>query len=269
VPGKTVSAQAERSPINWAVLILLGPPIIYLTAFAHEWAYASAFGYPDELISIQIPALIGSVFGVLGAVLGVFAYFHVLYLFARRTHDPLWFRVYRMLGILLFDYFLFRIFSHHPLEWAVYAGGITLMALLFLFLQPLLQGGKGYRAKLAAHDAAMRGSSDLWDDIAGRIGRLPINLLWGVVLAISVSYWVGRADALDATKYLVTDFQGSPMIVLRMYGNEVVMTPKAHPSGRLSGKVAVTVISDSHPFVAQEEKVGPLLSDCTWGFGCH
>ena len=88
-------------------------------------------------------------------------------------------------------------------------------------------------------------------------------------MAALFSYSLGRADALDTKEYLVTHIQGEDLIVLRIYGDDVLMTPKAHPKGKLSSKLIVAKISDAHPLVAQRENVGPLVSDCHVAFGCH
>lgn len=268
-----MSQEPQRShlSISWASLLLLGPPGIYFIAFVHEYAYANAFGYPSSLISIQVATLVQSLLAVVGVGALVFAFYSSLYLYGRLT--PRTSEIPRALiavGFFPLIFLMIFLYFRQPLEWIVWAVFLLIYPCLTL-IPPIFwpRNVKGYRQRLAANDAAADAIPGFWRHVASRTGWMPILLGASVIVATFLSYSVGRADALNATSYFVTDFQGSQMFVLRIYGNEVIMTPKSHPSGRLTGKFAVAFISDSHPFAAQQESVGPLLTNCTWGVGCH
>ena len=67
--------------------------------------------------------------------------------------------------------------------------------------------------------------------------KLPIS-------SMVLSYSLGRAEAMDTKHYLVTDFQGRQMVVLRIYGDEAILT-------QLSAVVMTTKRSTKIPITAQ------------------
>jgi hypothetical protein len=262
----------QQPRLNWATLVFLAAPTAYFLAFVHEFAYASVFAYPSSFITIQIAAIVQAIVGLLGAAASLYIYFALFYFGIKRggLRGVLGFRLAFLWGSLIVTFGIVRIYAKHPGEWILYAVLFLLYPVLNLIL-PLLIHRKvnGLEAKFQVDEANEDATPSLVTRAVALAGRQLSFLIALLALLTLFSYSLGRADAMDSTSYLVTTFEGQQMIVLRTYGNEVIMMPKSHPEDRLSGKYVVTFISDAHPLVAEAQDVGPLVRDCQILIGCH
>jgi len=267
-----MSDASQQPRLNWATLVFLAAPTAYFIAFVHEYAYASVFGYPSSFITIQIAAIVQAIVGLLGAAASLYIYFALFYFGIKRggLRGVLGFRLAFLWGSLIVAFGVTRIYAKHPSEWIPYAVLFLLYPVLLLVLPLVIHRKvKGLEAKFQADEANEDATPSLVSRAVALAGRQLSFLIALLALLILFSYSLGRADAMDSTSYLVATFEGQQMLVLRTYGNEIIMTPKSHPKDRLSRKFVVTFISDAHPFVAEAQDVGPLVRDCQILIGCH
>jgi hypothetical protein len=235
--------------------------IAYIFAFVYEAGFAKIFSIPLSFITISLTNVLivaGSLLLVGQLVLSVG---NLVFAVSDKFNGPISKRVKRLMPVLLYSLALAFLASGTRLLSSLMIGLIVgwLIGIFFEFLFPLLtQRGRGsYREKLVAQDELDARTKDLYSLLARRLGVGPYILMFSLLMALVVVYYAGQSAAMRQSTYLVTS-TSPEMVVLRIYGDNVICAPFDRNTGEVEPSFVVLKVGEDPELMLYSERVGPL-----------
>jgi len=234
----------------------------YTLAFAHEAGYASYFGVPLDLVSLDITRILVVTGGLLELAWVLFTVFSPMSAIfkSERLPEPLRERLgYLALPSVLVVAFLYL----YGLHWTGLGLAVAVIAFVLSveFLLPLITQRKtrGYLAKLAAvgGNRPQEPPSPLVLSVLRVLGRQRFILLLWLGFAVYMAYSSGQADATKR-EWFYCPSDSPDVVVVRIYGSAVVGAKYDPRSHRLVGELALGTRGEGRSADLKWRKVGPL-----------
>jgi hypothetical protein len=234
-----------------ASLLILLPALGYLLAYTYQQGACRAFRVPTALIRLDLSTvLVGTYYGVLGVAGFGFIMFVARQLSPHKS--PLRMRVAKMTGIVGMSV-MFLSFGGRE-YWVPLLVACLFGAALEFGLPLLHTEAKGYQAKMAASDA--RNAAD-----SAATSRLMFGTWWSTMLYFAFIAAVsanarGDGDARDQTSFLVRATDKKETVVLRVYGDILIVAPVDRATKTIRPEFEVVEAKVAGPL--RLEEIGPL-----------
>jgi hypothetical protein len=235
--------------------------IAYLFAFAYEAGFAEVFNIPLSFITIRLTnvfVIAGSLSLVGQLVLNIG---NLIFVVSSTFSGLISQRMKFLMLFFLWSVALIIITVGTRLQTGVIRVLVIgwAIGLLFQFIFPLLtqRDINGYREKLAAQDKLDAHTQDLLGLLAQRLGVGPYNLMLSLLMALVVVYYAGQSAAMRQDRYLVTS-TSPQMVVLRVYGDNIICAPIDRNSGSIEHSFTVLKLGEDPDLMLYSEQVGPL-----------
>ena len=234
-----------------AVLLGLATAVGYAVAFMFEVGRASAYGIPEEMVTVDLPTVCMAVL----ALFTLFLAYAILNVITSGRSGPVRARIRAMLPTL--SLVLVGLVFGGSLRLFAALVGAFVLALEFGF--PLLtQRGKGsYVQKLDAHDdhetAKGTAAIDLLIRALGRRAARTVTWILGLPLCALV---VGFGFAEGRTDFFVTADEPR-LVLLRPYGETLVFA-EFDADTKTIGNLVVRKLDAGQALTLERRRVGPL-----------
>lgn len=261
--------RTARTPLSEGVIAAASEGFIiaaisavaYIYAFVYEAGFAKVFSIPLSFITLSLTNVLIVAGSLLLVGQLVFYVANLVFTVFGKFDGPISTRVKLLTPLLLYSLALvFLTFGTHLLSsFIVVLIGGFLLGIFLHFVFPLLtQRSKGdYREKLVAQDRRDAQATDLWSLLARRLGVGPYNLILSLVMALFVVYIAGQSAAMKQSEYLVTS-TSPEMVVLRVYGNNMVCTPLDRSTREVEPNFVVLKVGEDPNLMLYSEQIGPL-----------
>jgi len=252
----SITPGEKRNWLTESVLLAAIPVMAYLLAFGFEYGYYLAYGFPQELISIDLNRVFAAGVVFLGGVLLVLIVTTVVLALLPSEH-PLTPALAQAVTltvaylIFLFYYDRFDIFA-----WIL--GLLLLWYLVYKFVIPLLaqRGVSGYVRKYSTHEQIRQTRGTLFRIMLRTFGPTPGIILVYFFIAVILSVTFGWRLAAERAYYFVVP--GSPeRVVLRIYGDSIVLARLDRPMRQILREYTV-LRRTAGSITLREERIGPL-----------
>jgi len=257
-----VNESIAKRWVTEGVFIASFPVVGYAVCVAYQSGYAKYFGIPSELITISIPDImrVVAILAMFGLV--IFSLFDGVYeLLSEKAKQSIVVRRLSQFSILFVFFGMFLLFF--GLQWKHWIGiGIVLMVfMLGNFALPLLtqKNKPTYEEKLKTQWEIDSKSKSLVSAAIEKHGRANIQLIWGVMMLLLLSYSAGQSEAIRKVDYLV-DKSKTNTVILAIYDNKFVEAEFDPMTCVVSHKFIIGCFSDKAEFQFQTQKIGPLNS---------
>ena len=235
--------------------------VAYIFAFVYEAGFAKVFSIPLSFIAISLTNVLIVAGSLLLVGKLVFSVGNLVFAVSDRFNGPISKKVKLLMPLLLYSLALAFLTSGTRLLSSFIIVLIVgwPIGIFLLFIFPLLtQRGKGsYREKLVAQDELDARTRDLWSLLARRLGVGPYNLVLSLLMALVVVYYAGQSAAMRQSTYLVTS-TSPEMVVLRIYGDNIVCAPFDRNAGEVEPSFVVLKVGEDPELMLYSERVGPL-----------
>jgi hypothetical protein len=256
--------QDKKRASNQSILRVEGIALLVLTATVYsaflvrEMGYADQFDIPHDLIVTSHIGLLSAAKAIVWGAMVYVGKVNLVWILTPRKH-ALGFHLLRyaigfglIVGFAMFPYLA----TDLSLWWFL---GVVLFLAFFWFGWPLItqRKVKGYENKLVEQVRIETAWNDIYGDVLSRVDR-STHILLIVVAAIMVfAYGDGRRNALEQEDFDVVG-QDSNTIVLRIYGEIVVMAALDAATHQLSGLLTVQKLSEERGIEIRRTKLGRL-----------
>jgi len=216
-------SQARPRLLGEAAILAAFSGLSYMLAFRYETGYASHFGVPDTLITVDLRSLLffATLLGSAGIIV-LFLFNHLFMVFPRNMSPALRRSIIKMGFVWIWVLIPFALFGPERTDKWVYIFVFALFITAFEFLWPLFFERKvsGYATKLAAAQAKDDSLPDLFS-LSNWTARNIVLLVWLVGGALLVAGWIGEAQAFRRREFLVWHTE-PPRVVVRAYGDLLI-----------------------------------------------
>ncbi len=247
----------KRSWLTEGIVLAAIPVMAYVLAFGYEYGYYLAYGFPQELISVDLNRVFAAGVIFLAGVLGVVLLTTVALALLPSDHPLASVIAQAVIYALAYLVFLTYLGRFDALGWIF---GLTLAAyLLYKFAMPVLTQGHvhGYVRKYQSHEQAQQMRPTLFRAMLRTIGPLPGTVLAYFCIAVLLSVTFGWHLATAREYYFVVP--GEPeRVVLRIYGDSVVLAQLDRPTRRILREYTV-LRRTGGAVTLREERIGPLM----------
>ena len=234
----------------------------YIFAFVYEAGFAKVFHMPLALIAISLTNVLiaaGSLL-IVGHLLLSAA--NLVFVVFDRFKGPISSKVKLLTPLILYSLAVLLVTAGTPMLsiWMVmvlFGGCVLGIFFLFIFHMLTQRDKSSYQDKLVAQDELDAHTRDLWSLFAKRFGVGPYNLLLSLVIALLVIYMAGQSAAMRQSSYLVTS-TFPEMIVLRIYGDNIICAPFDREAREVEPSFIVLRIGEDPELMLYSESVGPL-----------
>ena len=246
-------------------IIIAGVTLLgYLTAFIIEVGYAIYHGIPYDLISLPLTKILAASFGILTILAIGFFFFGLTYSDPNRSFSETISDFFSALPA-----FVFLIIARYAIDGFDWRGWYyRLLELTFIFfvifVVPMIT-----QERLSLKDLKEQVGQSWWRKWAIIFRSLLHDLLrdkfLGVFCWALVFLWVcihaGFQEGRDQKSYFIVDSSIADAVVLRFYGDTVVLHEYDPVKNELKGNLIVTKISEKHPLRLQKNELGHLTND--------
>ncbi len=245
------------------IIVALIPAVGFDLAHSYESGYADAYGYPTDLINLQL----GSVFqAVTALILFVLVVYNVAFIvsFLWGKPGPMTYYFGVPLGLAALGISFVLIYGSHWQHWIWFFLTPTLLGLVFLALPFLTQRQhRTLTAKITAQVAAEREglTRTLHARVVTRLGFGALLLIAAVIVLVGWANALGEAAALNQRDYLVLNVSGHQEVLLRVYGTEAIFAPLETRHHTLQQRIIIHDLSQS--LSLEWQSIGPLNLDPT------
>lgn len=252
-----ISAPGEkRSWLTEGIVLTVIPVMAYVLAFGFEYGYYLAYGFPQELISIDVNRVFAAGVIFLAGVLLVLI-LTALVLALLPSEHPLTPAVAQAVTFVL-AYLVFLIYYG---RFDIFAWIFGLLLAWYLgdkFVVPLLtqRGVRGYVRKYSTHEQVRQARPTLFRTTLRAFGPTPGMILVYFFIALVLSVTFGWSLATEREYYFV--IPGPPeRVVLRIYGDSVVLARLDRPARQILREYTV-LRRTAGSITVREERIGPL-----------
>lgn len=252
----TTTPTAKRNWVTEGIVVAAIPVMAYLLAFGFEYGFYLAYGFPQELISIDLNRVFvaGAIF-LGGAVLLLVPAMAVLALLP--SEHPLAPAIAQTVSFVL-AYLVFLL-----VYWRFDTLARILLLLLLWYLGykfglPLLtqRGVRGYVQKYRLHEQTREERATLFRTILRTFGPTAGTTVVYFFIALVLSVTIGWNIAREREYYFVAP--GLPeRVVLRIYGDSIVLARLDRPSRQILREYTV-FRRTAGSITLREEHIGPL-----------
>lgn len=240
-------------------LILAALPVLaYLITFSYQAGYASYFGIPLQVITINLTTIIISFFAIVTSLAFVYSISNAVWMFTPKANDPVSISIRRVVLVSLIGFIIMVPFLPSLIAWVLYGSFISIvLALEFLFPFLSQRSKAQYPEKLAAqneieHEA---GKHMLWYEVDKRVGRWLITSVIYACIALGVSFGVGMQRAEKNSSYYISKDNG---VVLAIYDDLAVLSQYDSKTQTLSGELLFEKVGEGSAKILRLEKIGQL-----------
>ncbi len=258
---------SEKKFEDWLTdgfIIAACPVIAYLYAFTYEAGFASFFNIPLEFIKITVNNIILFFGGLSIICLLIYLPLEVISMWIPQE-SPIFRRLVRY--IPLFCFFISTAYLYGFKNYYTYIGWLPIFLFLVFrdFVAPLItqKDKKTYFEKLSAFEFQDKEDFNknppriLYSIFNWFKNKNSINLVLLLFFLIGYSYQKGVADASKQEKFLVCR-NLSPVIVLRIYGDNLVCVPYDEKTKSVKSVFSIFKITSDNQNSLSYEKVGPF-----------
>lgn len=242
-------------------LIIAGIPLIgYVVAFAYELGYARYYAIPPEFISLTMTQVLIAT----TALLGLIIFFAQVLILVPSSQSPVSKAFWRTSPyLIMFVAALFIFGAAHWREWIFLLGVLIFFCFMELVFPMLVHREEPtYARRLAASEQADQtvAQSLAIKPVVDAVSKQAVLLFLCVAVVVYIAFLSGRGTAITQETYYV-DSSKSNVVVLRFYGDTVVLHEYDSATKKLKGDLIVTKISEKQPLRLQEKKIGHLEKD--------
>lgn len=254
-------AETDRTPFSDAILIAGASALSYAVAAVYENSYARVFGIPSELIQVELAIVLKSFGAIAGGWLGVGYVMDVVVGILGRGIKSFQGRLVAialvpafvfgagLLGILGLQHWKAVLFV--VLVMGICTAGVSYAVPLVFYKQH-----STYRAKYEAYAAERRQAPGLVDLTERHFGTRGIVIVAAAGLSIIFAFLAGTFDALDREVFL-RPVQNRPEVVLRIYGNNIVVAAFDDKSRTILPRYRVIPLGDTS-LILRSYKLGKV-----------
>lgn len=241
--------ETDRTPFSDAIVIAGASALSYAVAAVYETSYARVFGIPSELIHVELAIVLKSFGAIAGGWLGVWYVMDVVVGILGRGVKT--FRG-RLLAIALIPAFVLAAgllgilgLQHWKgVLFFVIVMGICTAGVSYAFPLIFYRQHSTYRAKYEAYAAEQRQAPGLVDLTERHFGTRGLVIILAAWLSIFFAFLAGTYDALDREVFL-RPVQNRPEVVLRIYGNNIVVAAFDDKSRTILPRYRVMQLGDT------------------------
>jgi hypothetical protein len=246
----------KRSWLTEGIVLAAIPVMAYVLAFGYEYGYYLAYGFPQELISVDLNRVFAAGVIFLAGVLSVVILTSVALALLPSEHPLAPAIAQAVVYVLAYLVFLNYLGRFDIFGWVF---GLTLAAyLLYKFALPVLtqRHVPGYVQKYQHQEQAHQTHPTLFRAMLRAIGPLPGTILTYFSIAVLLSVTFGWHLATAREYYFVVP--GEPeRVVLRIYGDSIVLAGLDRSTQRILREYTV-LRRTAGPVTLREEHIGPL-----------
>jgi hypothetical protein len=251
--------NTEKLIFSEGLLIGLASAGAYLFSFYYEKGYASVFKIPTAFIDVSLRTIL--LFGAIsfGLFLLFFPLADLLVQFSLRNSNPTLRRAISPLIPLIFllwiEIYLFGI--QEWLRWGPFALGLIIV-LIFFFVFPLVvQKGSNFSDKLKAQEEVDAKFPGVFTVIGKNFGKEFVILIIALIYGIIISESIGVSEAIRQKEFLITN-TNPEMVVLRIYGDNLICAPFDRDSGIVETNFMVLKVPTDTGLKLKLENIGSL-----------
>lgn len=252
VPAPT----GRRSWLTEGIVLAAIPVMAYLLAYGHEYGYYLAYGFPLELINLDLDRVFAAGVIFIAGVLLMLVLTSVVLAILPSEHPLAPAVAHAVAYTLAYLIFLVYLGQFDAFGWifGVLLGGF----LLYKFAVSVLsqRGVHGYVEKFRRHEQMQQSQRTLFRAILRTFGAGPGNVLTYFVIACILSVTFGWHLATEREYYFV--IPGQPeRVVLRIYEDSVILARLDRGTGRILREYTV-LRRTAGTITVREEHIGPL-----------
>ncbi len=250
------AARENRSWFTESIAVGAIPVMAYLLAFGFEYGYYLVYGFPQELIDIDLNRVFMAGIIFLAGVLFVLVETTLVLMLLPSEH-PLGPAMARAVTYVLAYLIFLIIFGRLDIFGWIF-GVMVAWYLIYKFAGPVLIQRKvpGYLQKFRAHEQMLQTKATLLHAALRTFGATPGNVLVYFLIAFVLSVTFGWYLATERVYYLVVP--GPPeRVVLRIYGDSIVLARLDRPGRRILREYTV-FRRTTGAITLREERIGPL-----------
>lgn len=250
------AAGEKRSWFTESIAVAAIPVMAYLLAFGFEYGYYLAYGFPQELIDIDLNRVFAAGVIFLTGVLVVLVV-TALVLALPPSEHPLAPAVAQSVTYAM-AYLVFLIYLGRMDTFGRIFGLLLAMFVIYKFGAPLLtqRSVRGYVHKFRTHEQNRPARTTLFRTALRAFGVTPATVLVYFLIALVLSITFGWFLATEREYYFVV--AGPPeRVVLRIYGDSIVLA-QLDRSGRQILREYTVLRRTTGSITLREERIGPL-----------
>ncbi len=253
----TTTPGDRRGWLTESILLAVIPVMAYVLAFGYEYGYYLAYGFPQELISIDLYRVFAAGVIFLAGVLLVLILTTVVLALLPSEH-PLTPAVAQAVTLTL-AYLVFLIYYEHFDIFAWMFGLLLVWYLFYKFVMPLLtqRGVSGYVRKYSSHEQMRQVRATLFHSMLRTFGPTPGTILVYFFIAVILSVTFGWHLATEREYYFVVP-EPPERVVLRIYGDSIVLARLDRPARQILREYTV-LRRTAGAIILREEHIGPLM----------
>lgn len=253
--------KKRRQWFTEAVALVTVSGLGYFFAFRFQEGYASYFGIPREMVTIDLSSVLVVISIVLIAIPASFYMIFMTLPWTERIKN-LPFRVKKDFVITVVAVmFLVSFYPRHVITWLVFS--IILAFILFFdFILPLLQKehkGVPYLGRIQANDAAEYTGS-LQQALDNKYGTVLIWLFVAFITGSGMSSMAGKGWAQRERVFPVVKSSCPEQVIVAVYGDRLFIAPLDRQQKQVGRDITIRRITDDSPLTFKSEAVGPLES---------
>ena len=250
------AAGEKRSWLTESIVVAAIPVMAYLLAFGFEYGYYIAYGFPQELIDVDLDRVFAAAIIFLAGVLLALIMTTVA-LALLPSDNPLTPAVAQGVTYAL-AYLIFLVYFGQFGTFGWIFGLLLAWYLIYKFGIPLLtqRGVRGYLHKFRTHEQIRQARATLFRASLRAFGATPGIVLVYFVIAFVLSVTFGWHLATERVYYFVVP--GPPeRVVLRIYGDSIVLAQLDRPGRQILREYTV-FRRTTGSITLREERIGPL-----------
>lgn len=250
------AAGEKRSWLTEGIVVAAIPVMAYLLAFGFEYGYYLAYGFPQELIDVDLNRVFAAgIIFLAGVLLALIMTTVVLALLP--GENPLTPAVAQGVTYVL-AYLVFLLYFGRFGAFGWIFGLLLAWYLIYKFGVPLLtqRGVRGYLHKYRTHEQVRQARTTLFRASLRAFGATPGIVLVYFVIAFVLAVTFGWHLATERVYYFVVP--GPPeRVVLRIYGDSIVLAHLDRPERQILREYTV-FRRTTGSITLREERIGPL-----------
>lgn len=248
--------EEKRSWLTAGIVLAALPVMAYALAFGFEYGYYFAYGFPSELISIDLNRLLIAGLIIVAWLLLLLIPTTVVLAILPSAH-PLTPAIAQAVTFIL-AYFFFLSFFGQLGTFGWIFGLLLLWYLIYKFALPLVtqRSVRGYVHKFRHREQARQAQATMFRTTLRTLGPTPGMVLVYFFIAFVLSVTFGWYLATAREFYFVV--QDPPeRVVLRIYGDSMILARLDRP-GRQIVREYTVLRRMANPIILREERIGPL-----------
>ena len=252
----SITPDEKRSWLTESVLLAVIPVMAYLLAFGFEYGYYLAYGFPQELIAIDLNRVFAAGTIFLAGVLFVLILTTVVLALLPSKH-PLTPAVAQVVPLAL----AYLAFLNYYDRFDVFAKIFALLLasyLVYKFVVPLLtqRGVSGYVHKYSTQEQIRQARGTLFRTMLRTFGPTPGIILVYFFIAVILSVTFGWHLATQRVCYFVVP-DPPERVVLRIYGDSLILARLDRPARQILREYLV-LKRTAGAVTLREDCIGPL-----------